>query len=293
MTIRLIKIFLEVFKVQNITKASQNLHMTQPAVTRAIKEIENYYGVCLFERINHKLSITETGTLFYSYALHIMDTFDEMEKSLRNWDSFGILRIGASITLGNTFLLDLVSQFNIECPNIKVRCNICNSNDLQRSLITNTLDIAMLEGAVNKHEIITKEFATDGLVLIVPPSHPLLSRDKIYLSDLSQYDFILREKGSAVRTYIDNIFGIKGISIQPAWESISTQAIIKAVSKGLGISILPKMLTKKAISEGAIAKCDIEDANLERKFFIAWHKNKYLTKSAKKFIELCENYKKH
>lgn len=290
MTIRLIKIFLEVFKVQNITKASINLHMTQPAVTRAIKQIEEYYGVCLFERINHKLLVTETGKMLYSYALHIVDTFDEMEKSLRDWDSFGILRIGASITLGNTYLVDIVPQFNIECPNIKVHCTIRNSNDLQQSLIANDLDIALIEGTVNEHEIVSQELATDGLVLIVPPSHPLLLKDKIYLEDLSKYDFILRESGSAVRTYIDNIFIIKGITMYPAWESVSTQAIIKAVSKGLGISILPKMLTKNALNEGSIKACNIQDESLSRKFFVAWHKNKYLTQSAKKFIELCENY---
>lgn len=290
MTIRLIKIFLEVFKMQNITKASENLHMTQPAVTRAIKQIESYYGVCLFERINHKLSVTETGKLLYSYAQHIVDSFDEMEKSLQNWDTFGILRIGASITLGNTYLVDIVSQFNDECPNIKVHCNICNSNDLQQSLITNNLDLALFEGTVNEHEIVSQELATDSLALIVPPNHPLLLNEKIYLSDLSKYDFILRESGSAVRTYIDNIFDIKGLIIEPIWESVSTQAIIKAVSKGIGISILPEILTKDDVSGGNIVKCKIQDETLERKFFIAWHKNKYLTQSAKKFIELCNNY---
>ena len=109
-----------------------------------------------------------------------MDTFNEMEKSIRNWDAFGILRIGASITLGNTYLVDLVSQFNEENPDIKVYCNICNSNDLQQGLITNSLDIALLEGNVNEHEFKTEEIATGGLILVVPQQHPLLNKDKVY-----------------------------------------------------------------------------------------------------------------
>lgn len=292
MTIRLIKIFLEVFKEQNITKASKRLHMTQPAVTRAIKEIENYYGICLFERINHRLSVTPTGKMFYSYALHIMDTFDEMEKSLRNWDSFGILRVGASITIGNTYLIDIVSQFKSHSPNIKVYCNIRNSNDLQQALISNKLDLALLEGSANNNEIVTKVLSNDEFVLIVPPNHPLTQKNRIFLHELSKYDFILREKGSAVRAYIDSIFGIKGINIEPVWESVSTQAIVKAVNKGFGISILPRMLAKNDIEKGNVVKCKIQDVNLQRKFFIAWHKNKYLNKSAQKFIDLCLNYKK-
>lgn len=290
MTIRLIKIFIEVYKVQNITKASQNLHMTQPAVTRAIKEIESYYGVCLFERINNKISVTETGKIFYSYAFHIMDTFNEMEKSIRNWDAFGILRIGASITLGNTYLVDLVSQFNEENPDIKVYCNICNSNDLQQGLITNSLDIALLEGNVNEHEFKTEEIATGGLILVVPQLHPLLNKDKVYIKDIAEYNFISRESKSALRTYLDSIFNIKGITVQPIWESVSTQAIITAVSKNLGISILPQMLVKNDIEKGNVVGCKIEDENLERKFYVAWHKNKYLNQSVKSFIELCQNY---
>ncbi len=290
MTIRLIKIFIEVYKVQNITKASQNLHMTQPAVTRAIKEIESYYGVCLFERINNKISVTETGKIFYSYAFHIMDTFNEMEKSIRNWDAFGILRIGASITLGNTYLVDLVSQFNEENPDIKVYCNICNSNDLQQGLITNSLDIALLEGNVNEHEFKTEEIATGGLILVVPQQHPLLNKDKVYIKDIAEYNFISRESKSALRTYLDSIFNIKGITVQPIWESVSTQAIITAVSKNLGISILPQMLVKNDIEKGNVVGCKIEDENLERKFYVAWHKNKYLNQSVKSFIELCQNY---
>jgi len=289
-TIRLIKIFIEVYKVQNITKASQNLHMTQPAVTRAIKEIESYYGVCLFERINNKISVTETGKIFYSYAFHIMDTFNEMEKSIRNWDAFGILRIGASITLGNTYLVDLVSQFNEENPDIKVYCNICNSNDLQQGLITNSLDIALLEGNVNEHEFKTEEIATGGLILVVPQQHPLLNKDKVYIKDIAEYNFISRESKSALRTYLDSIFNIKGITVQPIWESVSTQAIITAVSKNLGISILPQMLVKNDIEKGNVVGCKIEDENLERKFYVAWHKNKYLNQSVKSFIELCQNY---
>ena len=99
MTLRHMKIFLAVYQTQHITKAAQQLRMTQPAVTRAIQEIESYYGIRLFERINRKLYITQTGTMFYTYAVHIVDSFDQMEKGLRDWDQLGLLRVGTTIAL--------------------------------------------------------------------------------------------------------------------------------------------------------------------------------------------------
>ena len=109
MTLRHMKIFLAVYQTQHITKAAQQLRMTQPAVTRAIQEIESYYGIRLFERINRKLYITQTGTMFYTYAVHIVDSFDQMEKGLRDWDQLGLLRVGTTIALGEfgTFKLDM------------------------------------------------------------------------------------------------------------------------------------------------------------------------------------------
>ena len=106
MTIRHMKIFLEVYRLENITQAAKTLHMTQPAVTRTIQEIEQHYGVRLFDRMNRRLFVTEAGRQFYAQALHIVESFDRMEKGLLNGDAFGVLRVGASISLGNFFLPD-------------------------------------------------------------------------------------------------------------------------------------------------------------------------------------------
>ena len=98
------KIFIAVYNALSITKAAQALHMTQPAVSRAIQEMEQFYGICLFERMNRKIYVTESAKELYSYAVHIVDTFDSMEQEMKNWDELGVLRIGSTITLGNFFL---------------------------------------------------------------------------------------------------------------------------------------------------------------------------------------------
>lgn len=290
MTIRHMKIFLEVYHTENITKAAEHMHMTQPAVTRTIQEIENYYGVKLFERINRHLYVTEIGKQLYKQALHIVDSFDNLEKTLRNGDAFGILRVGSSITLGNFVLPELVCRFREKHPKIKIYANVSNGSNLQKALLDNHIDLALVEGEVNEPDLITEPFYSDHLILILPPKHPLMQRKKIYLSDLSKYDLLLREKSSAGRIYIDNTFAVHGISINPIWESVSTQALIKAVSKGIGLSILPEMLVKNDIEKGIICTKKIEDAAFARKNCIVWHKNKYFTKAAEDFRSLCKHF---
>ncbi len=111
MTIRHMKIFVSVYQAQSITRAAEQLHMTQPAVSRAIQELEHYYGVCLFERIGRRICSTESAARLYAQALHIIETLDSMEKGLRDWDEFGVLRVGATITLGNFLLPELAARF--------------------------------------------------------------------------------------------------------------------------------------------------------------------------------------
>ncbi|MEA4894210.1 MAG: LysR family transcriptional regulator [Oscillospiraceae bacterium] len=288
MTVRHMRIFIEVYQSQNVTKAAELLHMTQPAVTRAIQEIENYYGVRLFERINRRLSVTETGKMLYQQALHIVGSFDDLEKGLYNWDHFGILRVGASITIGNHFLPEFVVRFKEQYPHAHVEMMVLNGEALQTALMENALDIALIEGAVDDPDLRFKVFSRDKLLLITPPSHVLMQQDSVYLSDLLHYDLLMREKGSAGRTFLENVFSAKGLSLRPSTISISTQAIIKAVHCGLGISLLPQKLVEEDIKRGNVCARDIADANLERENNIVWHRNKYLSPMIKSFIEICE-----
>ena len=104
MTLRHMKIFTAVFRHSNITKAADELHLAQPSVSVAVKELEEYYGIRLFERFGRRIFPTETAKEFYGYALHIVSVFEEMEKKIRNWDTLGVIRIGASITIGTHIL---------------------------------------------------------------------------------------------------------------------------------------------------------------------------------------------
>lgn len=292
MTIKHLKIFLEVYKEMNITRAAEKLHLVQPAVTRAIKELESYYGVCLFERINHRLSLTEAGNELYSYAIHITESFDLVEKKLMDWDSLGSLRIGATITLGTVFLPTVLPLFSNLHRDLKIKTIVANSASLQDALENNTLDMALIEGEVFNDHFCRIPFQHDELKLIFSPQHELTGSSIITLSDLTRFPFLMRDKGSVGRDTIEHIFAARDLNIDLAMESSSTQAIVHAVHAGLGIAILPNGLVKHDIESGYVMTGDIADADFSRVLYVVYHKNKYLTKSAQDFISICQHYSK-
>ena len=219
MTLRHMKIFLAVYQTQHITKAAQQLRMTQPAVTRAIQEIESYYGIRLFERINRKLYITQTGTMFYTYAVHIVDSFDQMEKGLRDWDQLGLLRVGTTIALGTDLLPRVLVRFQQSHSNLQIRSVVSNGADLQQALLDNELDFAVMEGSVGQEELARRAIAPDRLVLILPPDDPRAHQERLELKDLAQDSLLLRDKGSVGRAFVERVLPCMNCPWCPPWRA--------------------------------------------------------------------------
>lgn len=283
MTIRHMKIFLQVYSSESITKAAEFLHMTQPAVTRAIQEMERYYGVCLFERINHRLSRTAAGEEFYAHALHIVEAFDRMEEELRDWDEIGRIRIGSTNTLGCFFLPDLLRQFHEQCPKLEIISTVTNAEALQTGLLNNQYDMALIEGTVSLPGLRAEPFATDKLLLVLPPGHELAKKAKILPSDVKRYPLLLREKGSTTRSLLEHYFFLHHIELTPVFESCNPQAIIDAIWCGLGISFLPERWVRQPASEGKLVLREMEGDDFVRENYVVWHENKFLTKAMQMF----------
>lgn len=262
--------------------------MAQPSVTRAIQELERYYGVQLFERLNHRLSITPAGRALYTQALQIVDSFDLLEKGLRDWDELGTLRVGASITLGCVLMPELAAAFQEKHPGFRVEVKVMSAALLCQGLLDNTLDLALVEGGVTQPELEMREFREDRLVLLLPPGDPLLQKCAVTVAELKDRSLLLRESGSVGRSLVEHVFAAHGLPLTPLWESASTSAILRAVHRGLGISFLPEELARPALDAGLVATLPVADADLSRKSYILWHRHKFLTASAREFITLCE-----
>lgn len=287
MTLRHIKIFVAVCECGSVTAAADKLFIAQPAASLAISELEDYYGVKLFDRISKRLHITETGKQFLQYATHIVSLFDVMEKEIKNWDNIGILRVGTSITIGNYLLPNYVGEFQRRFPDIQIKAIIDNTESIVERVLKNEVDFGLIEGNPNSSFLISENFMDDKLVAICAKNHKWADKDTISINQLKDEKFILREKGSAGREIFESILRIHGISAEPIWESVSSQAIIRAVSKGIGVSVLPYLLVKESLERGEIKSVAIKDISLERKFSVIYHKNKFLTESANEFIKMC------
>ena len=289
MTLRHMRIFVTVCSCKSITLASEKLYIAQPTVSLAIKEIEEYYGVSLFDRISRKLYLTETGKLFLSYATQIVTLFDEMETKIKNPDAIGTLRIGASITTGTHLMPGLAATFYKTHPQIKLQVTVENSDELEKRIISNDLDLALIEGAIHNAQIQSEEIMEDELVLLCGANHTMAEPGCIEIDRLSEYDFLLREKGSGARELFDSTLLTYNIVIKPLWESVSTHALINAVMEGLGLTVLPYMMVKSDIESGRLKQIKIKNVSFKRHFCIIFHRDKYITESARDFMSLCKS----
>lgn len=288
MTLRHLKIFVTVCETGSTTAAGEKLHIAQPSISLAISELEDYYGIKLFDRIAKRLYITEAGKKFLQYATHIVGLFEEMEREIKNFDATGIIRIGASITIGNYLLPGYITRFKQIHPQMDVKVIIDNSEKIQQYILSNQIDIGLIEGIVHSPYIVEHKFRDDELVMVCGNDHPFANQKNIEISKLQGESFILREAGSAGREIFDSIMTSHGIKILPAWESTSTQAIIRAVQANLGISVLPYLLVKDSLNRKEISQFQIDGIRFQRSFSVIYHQNKFLTDSAKDFIALCK-----
>ena len=283
MTVRHMKIFIMVCECNSITLAAKKLFVAQPAISFAIKELEEYYGVKFFDRISKKLYITEKGKELFSYSSQIINLVEEMENKIKNNDTLGILKIGSSLTIGKYFLNDYLKKFQQAYPLIQTNICVENSNIIEARILDNLLDIGLIEGIVHSDSIVSET------VFICNKSHPYAKKEKLLFKDILKENFILREKGSGVREIFNSFITSKELAVKPGWESISTGVIINAVKNNMGVSLLSYQMVKKEIEEGKLAILNVKDVELKRKFNIIYHKNKFITPSIKKFINICKN----
>ena len=287
MTLRHLRIFTEVFRTQSVTEAARNLHLTQPAVTRAVQEMEHHYGVQLFERIRRRLSPTAGARRLFAQANHILEAFDRMEEDLREWDDRGLVRVGATVTLGGALLPGLVQRFRQQVPSGEVRVTVANGDTIAAALEENRLDLALLEGRVSNRDLHCEPIGCVHLCLVLPLSHPLAQKASVTVAELAALPLLVREPGSTARALLEETLLSHGFALDPVWESTDTQALLQGVIHGLGGAVLPEETAAAGVQRGLVCTRPVTGATFARRRVIAWHRDKYLTGAMQRFIDLC------
>lgn len=290
MTIRHLKIFIEVAKVHNMSKAAENLYISQPTVSQAIKELEELYGILLFERLNKRLYITEVGKKVYAYAKRVVDSFDDLEKRMSHINEVEEIKIGATVTVGDCILSDIIYQLRQEHPKAEIYTFVGNTKAVEEKLLNNELDIALVEGTIKSPDLIVKPEIEDYLVLICSPKHPFAKRKTIKLEELSNENFAMREEGSGTRELFEEFMEKYRNPIKTVFVGNSPEGIKREVIENNVLSVISIGLVIKEVKNSTIHVIRNQDNSWNRHFNTVFHKDKVITKIMEGLIEIIKNY---
>lgn len=291
MTLRHLKIFLCVCDEGNMTAAAGKLYMAQPSVSQAIAELEKHYRVKLFERLGRKLFITIAGQKLINYARHIVNLAQETEDVMQEIYHNGVIRIGASVTVGTCILHEIIGNFSQQHPNIKIISSVNNTTIIEGMLLADQLDIGLVEGKIHSQGMIIQPFMEDDLVLVTSILHPLAQKYSVQPTDIDNMEFIIREEGSGTRELFEVVMANKGLNWQIAGVYNNAETIKNMISAGLGISVMSRLAVQKEIKRKELKIVDIEGMDFKRQFIIVHHKNKYIVPAMQSFIQECLIYK--
>ena len=300
MTLRHMKIFLAVCGSGcSVTGAAKELFMSQPSVTIAIREIEEHYGVRLFDRIGRRLYLTPAGEQFRDYAQRILALQEDLDKSMEKNAVAGSMRIGASMTVGSRRMPEYVRRYLETRETLQadsVRVIVAPSRELEEKLLSNELDLALVEIPVHSDALTVTKYMEDTLEIIAPAEYGGAEGKKkkkelrisMQAGKLAAQRFLLREKGSGTRDIFDRAMADHGMEVSPVWESASTSALIHAVECGMGFSVIPRQLAEPAFREGTVCRVIAEGLELRQSFYIVHHKDKFLTPAMRSFIRVVQ-----
>lgn len=287
-----LKMFCLVVDEGSISQAARLSFLSQPAVTRQIHQLENYYNTLLFDREEGRLRVTEAGKLLYPFAKAIVNDFNHSKEVIQQ--STGKynanLIVGASLTIGEYLLPSLLGRFKKQQPEIKVTLTIKNTPRVLEDLSNDVIDLALVEGLVENTDFIVDKFAEDELILVCPSDHTWKDRKEIQLEELGNERMIWRESISGTRLIVENMLREHGVleKIESYMEIGSTQAIKSAVEAGLGISILPRLTVARELEQGFLREVDIYRINMARNLWLV-RKNKRFNKiGVSKFVDFLQ-----
>ena len=291
---RRLQVFHTVARLLSFTKAAESLHMTQPAVTFQVRQLEEYFNTRLFDRTHNRISLTDAGKRVYEYADQIFDLYAKMENAVRDMtgEISGILIIGASTTIAEYMLPALLGDFKRKYPDVNVHLKVSNSDGIVSMVENNDIDLGVVESAVLNKNLVVENCRHDRLVAIVPPQHALASQQTVKLKELMDHAYIAREEGSGTREVIHEYLanaGMKPSDVHVAMELGSPEAIKGAVEAGMGVSIVSEVTIHKEKQLGTLVALEL-DPPMERPFSFVHQKQKFRRRAMDELLEFARAY---
>jgi DNA-binding transcriptional LysR family regulator len=291
---RRLQVFHTVARLLSFTKAAETLHMTQPAVTFQVRQLEEHFNTRLFDRTHNRISLTDAGKIVFQYADKIFDLYGQMENAVREMtgEISGALTIGASTTIAEYMLPSLLGDFKEKYPDVTIHLKVSNSDGIVSMVENNAIDLGVVEAPVTNKNLLVENCRTDQLVAISPPNHPLAKKKKVRLEDLLEFSFICREEGSGTREVISEYVSKvdkTGDGLNISMELGSPEAVKGAVEAGMGISVVSRATIQKELKLGTLVEIPL-DPPLERPFSFVHQKQKFRHRVMEKLLDFARAY---
>jgi DNA-binding transcriptional LysR family regulator len=282
-----LRIFHAVAEAHSFTRAAELVHLTQPGISKHIRQMEEYFGVPLFDRLGRKVTLTQPGEILLDATREIMASVGAAEQRIHELTGMraGKFQLGASFIIGLYVLPRVLAAYRKSYPAVEVTLDITISKGIETKLLANRLDIGLVSGEVHDPRLVATQFMTDELVVIVPGNHKWSTRNRIKARELPGEVFIHAASGAGVWAVIAERLQAKGIVLQNVLDFVNAEGVKHAVEAGLGISIQPRSIVQREIDAGSLRVLRVADIDTKIRHFYVFRKNKHVPNAAKAFLE--------
>jgi len=283
-TLRQMRVFAAVARHLSFTRAAQELHLTQPAVSQQVSLLEEEVGMPLFEQIGRKIRLAPAGMELLRYATQITELLREAGEALAAMRGLkrGVLKLGA-VSTAKYFAPTLLSAFTPAYPEVAIKFTVANREEIVRLLGANELDLVIMGRPPRELDTTAEPFARHPFVIISSLDHPLAGRRRIPLKSLARESFIIREQGSGTRASMEHVFRERGVTFRASMEVSSNETIKQAVMAGMGLSFISSHTIGLEAETGKLAILDVAGLPIVRDWYVIHLREKILSPIAAAF----------
>ncbi|MDO5562410.1 MAG: LysR family transcriptional regulator [Synergistaceae bacterium] len=293
MTLKHLLIFCTVCEENSMTKAAEKLCMTQPAVSRAVGELEKYYSVKLFDRVDHRLYLTSFGKKMWEDGKNVLLSMERLENGQRLESVSAELKVGCSIGIATSFMRGCLDRYYRKYPETVIRVTESHGSSIEEMVLLNELDLGLIEGEPHIPSLVAVPFRKDDLVAVCSPHHPLAGRAKegslpLSLKDLNDAGLCIPGKGTGTRASLEGLAANEKIALTPIWSTVNYPHILQYAAEGVGAAVLSRHLLTDYLRDGILVELKTS-FHIERSSYVIRNKNKYLSLNAGYFVGLWTN----
>ena len=283
-TIRQLQVFEAVARQLSYTRAAEELHLTQPAVSMQVKQLESSVGLSLFEQLGKRVFMTQAGETMLRHAQtimrHLATAREEMDE-LKGVDS-GRLRIAVASTV-NYFATRLLATFARLHPSVQITLDVTNRETLLQKLEDNQPDVVLMGKPPKDLDLDADAFMDNPLIMIARPDHPLSKHRSIALKELTEETFVVREPGSGTRIAMERFFDQKSFAPSATIEMTGNETIKQSVEAGLGLAIVSVHTVELELTLERLGRLDVRGMPIMRRWYVGHRRGKRLSPTAQAF----------